>query len=159
MRPKFIRVIAICVFYHDEKILVFEAFDSVKNKPFYRPLGGAVEPGETSQAAIVREIREELGFEVVNLRLIGVLENLFTYEGEPSHEIVFVYDGEFVDRSVYNPPRLKGQEHDGTPISAVWRRVDSFDAYNRLVPEGLPSLLANCASNKGAAPTKSTVCC
>ena len=141
MKPKFIRVIAICVFYHDEQILVFEDFDSVKNKPFYRPLGGGIEPGETSQAAVVREIKEEIGFKVMNLRLLGVLESLFTCEGEPGHEIVFVYDGEFADRFVYDQPRFNGKEHDGTPISAVWRRIDSFDEYHRLVPEGLTALL------------------
>lgn len=143
MKPKFIRVIAICVFYHNEKILVFEDFDSVENKPFYRPLGGAIEPGETSQAAVAREIEEEIGFKVMNLRLLGVLENLFTYEGEAEHQIVFVYDGEFIDRSVYDRPRFNGKEQDGTPIAAVWRRIDSFDEYNRLVPEGLPALLTN----------------
>jgi len=145
MKPKFIRVIAICVFLHHQKLLVFEDFDSVKNKPFYRPLSGEIEPGETSQEAFVREIREELGFQVINLQLLGVLENLFTHEGDSGHEIVFVYDGEFADRSVYQHNRLSGKEHDRTPISAVWRHIDSFEGYHRLVPDGLTELVTNSA--------------
>jgi NADH pyrophosphatase NudC (nudix superfamily) len=61
MAANYIRVIAICVFRHDDKILVFEAYDTIDKKPFYRPLGGAVEFGETTETAIKREIREEIG--------------------------------------------------------------------------------------------------
>ncbi len=59
-----IQVIAICVFGRDDNILVFDGFDSVKGLPLYRPLGGGIEPGETSQEAVAREIHEELGLEV-----------------------------------------------------------------------------------------------
>ena len=55
-KPPFIRVIAICVFRIAERILVFEAFDSVKETPFYRPLGGGVEPGETTRELPLGEL-------------------------------------------------------------------------------------------------------
>ena len=74
IKPSYIRVIAICVFQRDTTILVFEAFDPVKGTPFYRPLGGGVDPGETSEAAVIREIREEIGQEITALRLLGVLD-------------------------------------------------------------------------------------
>lgn len=86
-----IRVIAICVFRRADSILVSGAFDSVKNAMFYRPLGGGVLAGESSRDAVVREIKEEIGCEVVDLELLGVLENVFTLEGRPGHEIVFMY--------------------------------------------------------------------
>ena len=100
----FIRVIAICVFRHNDQILVAEGFDTVANLPFYRPLGGTVEFGERTKDTVVREIEEELGQAITNVRLITVLENLFIGEGQPAHEIVFVYDGQFVDRSIYDQP-------------------------------------------------------
>lgn len=106
IKPPFIRVIAICVFQHNNHILVFEGFDSVKGTPFYRPLGGGVDPGETSLAAVVREIREETGQEVTDLRLLGVLESIFTVDQRTGHEIVFVYDGRFCDEQIYHQTTL-----------------------------------------------------
>ena len=122
---------------------MFEAFDSVKGTPFYRPLGGAVHPGETTQEAVRREIREELGLEISDLCLLGTIENLFTCEGKPGHEVVFVYDGRFPDESVYERSSLEGHEDDGGMFRASWRALDSFDDYHRLVPEPLTSLLTS----------------
>ena len=89
-----IRPLAICVFYRDRRILVNEAHDPLTGQTFYRPLGGGIEFGETSVKAIAREIREEIGAEVTQLRLLGTLESLFTFSGVAGHEIVQVYDGE-----------------------------------------------------------------
>lgn len=140
-KPPFIRVIAICTFLRNNRILVFEAFDPVKGTPFYRPLGGGVEPGETSQAALVREIREEIDQEITNLRLLGVLESIFTVGERAGHEIVFVYDGCFCDEAIYDNEALTIHEDNGESIRAVWRDLASFDDYHRLVPEKLLALL------------------
>jgi 8-oxo-dGTP pyrophosphatase MutT (NUDIX family) len=142
MQPDFIRVIAICVFHDNGRVLVFQDFDSIKQTAYYRPLGGGIEPGETSQDTVRREIREELDLEVTNLKLLGVLENLFSLEGKPSHEVVFVYDGEFEDSSVYAQTAFHAGEHDGSPLSVLWRDLDFFDGRHQLVPEGLLALLA-----------------
>ena len=142
-KPPFIRVIAICVFRIAERILVFEAFDSVKETPFYRPLGGGVEPGETTQEAIAREIGEELGQEITDLVLLGVIENLFTVEQRVGHEIVFVYDGRFVDETIYAQEYLTVVEDNGEVLRARWRQLSFFDAYHRLVPPELFEVLGN----------------
>ncbi len=141
MKSERIRVITICLFRNHGNILVFEGFDSVKKIYFYRPLGGEVNPSETTQEAIAREIREELGEEIVDLRLLGVLENLFTLEGASGHEIVFVYDGRFVDESVYKQDSLTVREDNGDILEATWRSLGSFDDLHRLVPESLQSFL------------------
>jgi ADP-ribose pyrophosphatase YjhB (NUDIX family) len=136
-----IRVIALCVFRHHGRILVAEGHDSVAGTSFARPIGGAVEDGETSEEAIVREISEELDQRVDNVRLLGVLESLFTYEGRPRHEAVFVYDATFVDESVYDRTTLPVNEA-GWVGGARWRLVHEFGGRCRLVPEGLAALLA-----------------
>ena len=141
MKPAPIHVIAICVFGHDGKILVFEGYDTVKRDYYYRPLGGAVEPGETTREALVREIRDELGQEIDGVRLLGVLENLFVCDGKAGHQIVFVYDGRFVDESIYSLAELTITEDNNTTARAMWRYIDSFDETHRLVPESLASLL------------------
>ncbi len=140
-KPHHIRVIAICVFRREESILVFDGYDSVKETYYYRPLGGGVEPGETTHEAVAREIAEELGLQIDALKLLGVLENIFVLDGQPKHEIVFVYDGRFVDETIYDRQELHGWEANGEPLRAVWRKLDSFDEKHRLVPEGLWDLL------------------
>jgi 8-oxo-dGTP pyrophosphatase MutT (NUDIX family) len=141
MSPQRIRPLALCVFGHDGRILVNEAHDPVKSQSYCRPLGGGIQFGELSAHAIVREIREELGVEIGNLRLIGTLENIFIHLGEPGHEIVQVYDGEFVDRALYRLPYLSGEESDHTPFNAHWRGKSYFSARLPLYPHGLMELL------------------
>ena len=43
-----IRPLALCIFLHQNKILVAEGYDPKKNQIFYRPLGGGIEFGERS---------------------------------------------------------------------------------------------------------------
>jgi 8-oxo-dGTP pyrophosphatase MutT (NUDIX family) len=136
-----IRVIALCVFRHHGRILVAEGYDSVAGTSFARPIGGAIEHGETSEAAIRREIAEEIHHPVHNLHMLGVLENLFTYEGLPRHEVVFVYDAAFVDPRVYEMTTLPLHE-PGWATDAYWRRPHEFDPDCPLVPDGLAALLA-----------------
>jgi 8-oxo-dGTP pyrophosphatase MutT (NUDIX family) len=120
MKPNVIRPIAICVFCHDGRILAAEGYDPKKGQAFYRPLGGSIEFGEYSAATIERELTEELGATVVDLRYLGALENVFTYDGQTGHEIVMVYDGAFADRSFYERPVINGVEDSGLAFRAVW---------------------------------------
>ncbi|MBI4662213.1 MAG: NUDIX domain-containing protein [Verrucomicrobia bacterium] len=143
MKPRRIRVISICVIWSEKRILVFEGFDSIKGGFYYRPLGGEVEPGETSQEAVAREILEEVGLELGAVRLLGVLENVFHLEGEPFHEVVFVYQGSFKDVLAGRRDEFTVEEDNGQRLRAVWREPDSFDEKHRLVPEGLLALLRN----------------
>ncbi len=113
----------------------------MKSSPYYRPLGGGIELGETSEAALIREIREEINQAITDLRLLGVLENIFTVEQHMGHEIVFVYDGRFCDEQIYDLASLTIQEDSGETLRALWRDLDSFDEYHRLVPEKLLALI------------------
>lgn len=137
-----IRPLVIALFRHDGRILVSEGYDAVKQQVFYRPLGGAIEFGEYSGEALRREIDEELGLGITNLRYLFTLENVFTYNGQPGHEIVLVYDADFSDPSVYTQPSLAGIEHDASDdpyFQAVWRSITFFaaDQAPPLYPAGL----------------------
>jgi len=138
-----IRPIAICLFRNGNRILVSEGFDTIKQDYYYRPLGGGIEYGESSREAVLREIQEELGVEVENLQLIGVLENIFIYEGQQGHEIVFVFDAEFTDKSLYKLDEIDGYEQEANVrFKAKWHSFDEIEkSSGRLVPEDLAKLL------------------
>lgn len=142
MKPGQIRVIAICVPLDGSRIFVFEGYDSVKDQTFYRPLGGAVEFGETSEQAVQREMREEINAEIINLRYLQTLENTFILNGQPGHEVIFVYHGDFADRSFYEQDTVIGLEDNGDEFKALWKAIDEFkDPNTPLYPDGLLELL------------------
>lgn len=138
-----IRPIAICLFSNENRILVSEAFDSSKRDYYCRPVGGAIEFGENSREAMLREIQEEIGVAVKNLKFVGVLESIFRYEGHPGHEIVFVYDAEFADENLYQKNEIDGYEAGiDARFTARWYSLEEMSENNlRLVPEGLAELL------------------
>jgi len=141
--PPRIRPIAVCVVRRGESILVFEGHDSVKEQTFYRPLGGSIEFGEPGVDAAIREFREEIGVELVNIRYVGTLENIFTYEGHPGHEIVLIYEGDISSPEPYERQVITGLEDGGGQFKVVWKSLADFGPDgDPLYPDGLSELLA-----------------
>ena len=138
-----IRPLAICLFRHNDRILVAEGYDPVKKEPFYRPLGGGIEFGEYSEQTIQRELLEEIGAEVCELKYLGTLENVFVFNGTPGHEIVQVFDGSLRDTGLYEQPVIMGREVDiDDTFRAVWKRIDEFgEGKSVLYPTGLLEML------------------
>ena len=138
-----IRPLAICLFRHNERILVAEAYDPVKKEAFYRPLGGGIEFGEHSEQTIQRELLEEIGAEVCELKYLGTLENIFVFNGTSGHEIIQVYDGSLRDTGLYEQTVIMGREVDiDDTFRAVWKRIDEFgEGKSVLYPTGLLEML------------------
>jgi len=137
-----IRPLAICVFSRGNKILAAEGYDPLKKQTFYRPLGGGIEFGERSEETIHRELMEEIGAEVSDLRYLGTLENIFVFDGNQGHEIVQVYDGELKDPGLYEQAEIEGREANHELIRAVWKGLDEFGAGKSILyPDGLLELL------------------
>ena len=86
-----IRVAGIII--HNNKILTHRDI----NKDHYCLPGGRIEIGETSEQAIKREIKEELGKDVEIIEYKSTIENFFEFENNKYHEIYFLYKIEFVN--------------------------------------------------------------
>ena len=139
-----IRPLAICVFHDKDRILVAEGYDPIKGETFYRPLGGGIEFGERSEDTICRELMEEIGVELKQdtLKYLGAVENIFTFNGIPGHEIVLVYDGVLSDSGLYDQAMILGKEANGEEIRAMWKNLDEFRmGKSILYPEGLKEML------------------
>ena len=138
-----IRPLAICVFRRGDRILVAEGYDPIKKETFYRPLGGGIEFGEFSEQTIHRELFEEMGAEVCELKYLGTLENIFVFNGMAGHEIVQVYDGTLKDAGLYEQTAILGREVDmDESFQAIWKHLDEFGpGESILYPNGLLDLL------------------
>jgi len=124
-----------------DRILVFDVPDRIKGVVGYRPLGGTIEFGERGEDAIGREIREEIAAELVDVRYVETLENIFEYLGRPGHELVRVYEGRLADPALYERESIAGHEEDGSALRCIWKPIADFARGDALYPDGLLELL------------------
>ena len=97
-----------------------------------------MEFGETSEQALRREMREELGAEIAGLELLFVSEEIFAVQGQTYHTVVFLYEGRFVDPSFYARPVIPYVEGPEPRAKAAWMPASVFvSGEKRLVPERL----------------------
>ncbi len=144
MKKHRVRPLAICVFRHNDRILVHQGYDQIKNEYFYRPLGGGIEFGESSLDTICRELMEELNVEVNrdSLKYLGTLENIFQFNGVPGHEIVMIYDGALKDSGLYDQAVIVGRDADGEEVRVEWKEIHEFNSRSSILyPTGLTELL------------------
>lgn len=119
-------------------MLVTEDYDTHKNQNFCVPLGGHVKFNEHSLETVKREFIEEINAELTNLNLFTVLENFFTWNGTPGHEVVFVYKGELKDKSLYNKQDIPFLDTHYPNTKVKWVSVKEItQGKHNFYPEGL----------------------
>ncbi|QSJ16990.1 NUDIX hydrolase [Nostoc sp. UHCC 0702] len=135
-KPGEIRVLALGLIRDGDRIFVSEGYDSVKQDKFYRALGGGVDFGETSRDALKREFLEEIQAELTNIRYLGCIENLFTFNGRQGHEIIQLYQCDFAQPKFYQLESLIFSESATHHHKALWIDISQFKSGKlRLVPE------------------------
>jgi 8-oxo-dGTP pyrophosphatase MutT (NUDIX family) len=95
---------------------------------YHRLIGGSVDLGEHHRDAIVREVAEELGATIHDLAFLATVENIFLIDGEPGHEVVFLYSGRLEPEPALVDASLT--ESDGSILPVAWRPFD--DAHESL---------------------------
>ncbi|GKV89166.1 MULTISPECIES: NUDIX hydrolase [Pectobacterium] len=137
-----IRAKAVCLFRNNGKILLAEGHDPIKDEHYVLPLGGGIDFGELSQAAAEREVQEEISAATKDFSLLGVSENIFSYNGKPGHEIVFVYEARFQDESLYQQDIIHGIETNGIPIVTRWFDIDLLRSGEiKFYPHGIVDMI------------------
>ncbi len=100
---------------------------------------GKIRFAEYSNRTVAREIKEELGTSIKNIKLIEVIENMDDYRGKFVHEILFVYFADFKDPDQYNKDFFELIEGGGAEkYIATWISLENF--YNdkfRMYPRRL----------------------
>lgn len=145
-----IRVVVLGLARRDGRYLLADVPRGDGSTKGLRPLGGAVEFGETRESALAREFREELGVGVTVLGGWTAVENLFAHEGAIGHEIVFLAPVALEGAAVADVDRPVLFEDGGRPCRARWLDLrDPEVAGLDLYPTGLAALIEGGAFGDG----------
>ena len=136
-RGQVVKAMAVIRRPRDGALLVSEHTDPAL-APFHRPLGGHVEFGEYAEATVHREFAEEIGQALTDVVLLGVVENIFEWQGATAHEIVFVYAAAFRDPAAYEMAEQSILDETDGANRVVWRSPAATRP--PLYPEGIADL-------------------
>lgn len=92
-----IRPLALAIITKDNRILANKGYDSKKQEWFYRLPGGGIDFYEKAEDTLKREFKEENGIDVIVNEKLGVIENLFDFNGKKGHEIAIVFHAQLSD--------------------------------------------------------------
>ncbi|TBT88761.1 NUDIX domain-containing protein [Propioniciclava sinopodophylli] len=133
-----IRNLVVGLVVRDGHVLLEEYPGDAWQGSFLRALGGGLEFGERVVEGLSREFREELDVEVEAVRSLGCLDNIFTWQGRPAHEVVHVFevaspgfDAWPVERRVRVPD---------APTQAGWWPIAELDGRD-VYPDGITDII------------------
>lgn len=129
---------AAAIILHEGSVLLHRAFGDA----YWALPGGRVDIGEEASATIVREMKEELGEEVVCGRLVHVAENFFDLVGQRHHEIGLYFLASLDERSpCLDKARTYTGIEKGVSLEFRWFPQDGLASAN-LRPTFLQASLA-----------------
>ncbi|MDR0975823.1 MAG: NUDIX domain-containing protein [Christensenellaceae bacterium] len=110
---------------------------------YYYMVGGHIEIGETSEQAVLREIKEEVGIDVAIERLVCIHEHFYNKGEERFHEIVFYYtakpNGDVSFETEIRNEEINGETHE---CELRWATVEKIAAID-LKPALLKDIIVN----------------
>ena len=127
---KEIRPVALGLAIKDNKLLVGEGYDNVKNQTFYRCLGGGIEFLEKSCDTLKREFKEEIETDIIIKDFLGISENIFTYKGKNAHELILFYSIEIPDEYYKDEYQILDVDDNS---KAKWIDINEFKNKNKIL--------------------------
>ena len=123
----------------DNKILLHKN----DNKENYSLPGGGVHFLESSEEAIIREIREETGLDIKVENFVSTIENIFERGGIKFHEVYFIYKGSFIT-DIDTSKVIENIE--GKPLKYGFVPLDKLDDYY-ILPVVIKDIIKNNTSH------------
>ncbi len=120
---KEIRPIVLGVVKRENKILVSEGYDKVKDEVFYRSIGGGIDFLEDSKEALKREFKEELNIDINVGEFLGIAENIFTYNGKNAHELILFYNVDIKNKDYKEKYHIVDGNYE---TDAMWIDMNKF---------------------------------
>ena len=118
----------------------------IQNNDFYCLPGGHVELGEDTDTAVLREMKEELGYEVKIVRLVSIIQNFFkAKDGRMFHELGYYYIVEPTNIDEVNLEDYIRMENDKGEMKRLefrWFTLEELKQ-ERFLPEVLKEQLSN----------------
>ena len=109
------------------KVLLVE----MDNAGFYCLPGGHVELGETTEEAMIREMKEETTKDTYIKKYLGNIENFFLNKHNVSiHEIAFYYLMDFKDDDINDLSRVENDEGTLVNLKFKWFNLKELDSVN-----------------------------
>lgn len=90
--------------------------------------GGKLRILEKTEDGIRREIGEELGCDLFNLKLLSVSENFFEMKGKKAHQYIFTYEGN-LDTNKYDDLEEFESIEIGKNVIYRWIEIDKLDEF------------------------------
>src|SRR5690606_12802812 len=115
-------IVVVAVLRRGAKLFIAKRADTKQTWPGqFELIGGHVDPGETPEDALRREVREEIGVEVT----IGKIVGAFTYESEDTFKVEICYLCELADESI--EPILIPEDHS----ESAWIGRDELSRFDK----------------------------
>jgi len=131
-RNKYIEIILRGIIVYKNQILLNYSLNN--NPRFYYVPGGHLEIGEALTSSLDREMKEEIGCGVKNMKFLTLMENFFTDKYGYHHELNLIYKANL---DIANPLSIKSQEKN---LMFTWLDIDKL-ANIKILPENIKQYL------------------
>ena len=121
------RQAALCIFRREDCFLVAEIVDPLSGIVLHRPPGGGMEPGESPEDAVRREVMEELGIELSHVDPLGAIDHAWRWKDREIHERAWLFLASATDDARLNRGEtIELIEADGQRFPTLWRSINEI---------------------------------